>query len=316
MSVSTRLSTALLGTLALLPGLGRSQERPTFSVSTNRVRVDVVVTRGGRPVTGLTKNHFDLREDGARQAPEVTTGADLPAQVILVLDTSASMAGEKLDQLKTAAHALIKALTERDCIALVTFSYNARLRTTTCAGREEAAAAIDALTAGGTTALYDALYASLLMADPGQGRAVLLALSDGEDKASWFVPGEVLHLARSLDATVYSVSLTSEGLPGGVVVRGTGNLASGRRAAIDLRAPGVQLLADLTRDTGGRVFKAEGGEGLKEAFLGLMEEIRSRYVLHYEAPGTPKPGWHRIEVRLRDVPGATTRARAGYFAVQ
>lgn len=316
MSAAFRLATVLLCALGFLPSLARAQGPPSFGVSADRVRVDVVVTRDGHPVKGLTKSHFDLVDNGTRRAAELTTGAQLPIQVILVLDTSASITREKLDQLKTAARALIETLTERDCVALVTFSYNVRLRTATCAGREEAAAAVDALTTSGTTALYDALYASLLMADPRQGRAILLVLSDGDDRASWLEPDEVLLLAKSVNATVYSVSLTSEGSPGQVVVRGTGNLASGRRAAIDPRAAGVQLLADLTRDTGGKVFKAEGGKGLKEAFLGVMEEIRNRYVLYYEPAEAAKPGWHRIEVRLRDVNGAATRARPGYFTVQ
>ncbi len=313
MSASVHLTAALLGTLTFPAGPARSQAPPTFTATTERVRVDVVVSRQGRPVRNLTQAHFDLIEDGTRQVAEVSSGADLPVQVILVLDTSDSMAGDKLEQLKTAGQALIENLTERDCAAVVAFSYNARLRTTSCAGRAEAAAGVAALTAGGTTALYDALYASLLMADAGQGRTVLLVLSDGEDKASWFMPDEVLQLAKSVDATVYSVSLSPPASPGRASPVSPARRSRPRVAG---RAPGVQLLADLTGETGGRVLAAEGDQDLKQVFLGVMEEVRNRYVLHYEPSPSPRPGWHKLEVQLRNVPGATARARPGYSVVR
>ncbi len=251
---ATRLATAFC--VLALPGLALGQGPASFGASAERVRVDVVVTRDGRPVKGLTKDHFDLADNGARQAVELALGADLPAQVIVLLDTSASVQGQRLEELKAAAHALIETLTERDCVALVTFDYSVRLRTTACAGREDASAAIDSLAARGTTALYDAVYLSLLQTDPRQGRAVLLVLSDGDDRASWLAPGDVLDLAKSVDATLYSVSLVSPA-PAGLIPG---------RPDFGNPPPGVQLLTDLTRATGGRVFATTGDQGLKEAF--------------------------------------------------
>src|SRR6266550_3324983 len=44
------------------------QQPPVFKAGTNQVRVDVsVVDRKGEPVTDLTKEDFDVREDGVAQ---------------------------------------------------------------------------------------------------------------------------------------------------------------------------------------------------------------------------------------------------------
>src|SRR5438045_3604793 len=47
------------------------QQPPVFKAGTNQVRVDVtVIDRKGEPVTNLTKDDFDVREDGVAQTIE------------------------------------------------------------------------------------------------------------------------------------------------------------------------------------------------------------------------------------------------------
>ena len=42
----------------------------------------------------------------------------------------------------------------------------------------------------------------------------------------------------------------------------------------------------------------------------ILSEFRTRYVVSYTPRGAPKPGWHRLEVRV-NVPGASVTARPG-----
>jgi hypothetical protein len=85
----------------------------------------------------------------------------------------------------------------------------------------------------------------------------------------------------------------------GVTVRGKG----------DRKEP---FLGDVARATGGRLFEASSERDLRAWFLNVIEDIRSRYVLRY-VPGSPgSPGWHGLEVRLRNGKGDVL-ARPGYW---
>ena len=52
---------------------------------------------------------------------------------------------------------------------------------------------------------------------------------------------------------------------------------------------------------------------LEAAFVQILEEFRQRYLLSYSPTGVTKPGWHKIEVRVKRR-GVTAQARPGYFA--
>ena len=70
----------------------------------------------------------------------------------------------------------------------------------------------------------------------------------------------------------------------------------------------VETLADVS---GGRVFAARDPDDLRTAFLGIVREFRSRYVLTYTPKNVEATGWHPIEVKLKDRKG-TIKARRGY----
>jgi hypothetical protein len=95
----------------------------TFRAGVDLVRLDVSVVRGAQPVHGLTTRDFSIVDNGVRQRIEsVTLLTDLPVSVIMVLDTSGSVAGERLTHLIDAAHGLLVALRPDDRAALLTFS--------------------------------------------------------------------------------------------------------------------------------------------------------------------------------------------------
>jgi Ca-activated chloride channel family protein len=83
------------------------------------------------------------------------------AAVALVIDTSGSMAGSKIDSARAAATALVRNLSDGDIVAVETFSNEATDRvaptTLTAASRPHIERAITELTAGGGTNLFDGL---------------------------------------------------------------------------------------------------------------------------------------------------------------
>jgi Ca-activated chloride channel family protein len=110
--------------------------------------------------------------------------------LVMVLDTSGSMDGQKIDQVKQSAIEFVKRLGDNDRLTVIAFNErpNILLPAQKAGGhREQMIAAIESLQAGGNTALFDTIaFASELMAQTGHSDEVnaLVVLTDGQDTAS------------------------------------------------------------------------------------------------------------------------------------
>ncbi len=94
-------------------------------------------------------------------APKVKTRVHTPVDVALVVDTSGSMAGAKLENARSAAKLLIEQLSDGDIVSIDTFDDEARPLVAptvlTKSSRGELRTRIDGLGTGGSTNLYDGL---------------------------------------------------------------------------------------------------------------------------------------------------------------
>lgn len=187
---------------------------------------------------------------------------------------------------------------------------------------------IAAAEAAGSTTLYDATYAALTLRDPHPARLLVLVFSDGADTSSWLPGQNVIEVARRTDAVVYGVTLPArpvsvqqEVTPGGTVVR-TERPVNGYRldfhSGIQDRvrdAPTATLLEPfldaVAGETGGKVFNAERSDQLRDTFVRIVNEFRTRYLITYTPTGVPAGGWHPIEVKVKGARGKAT-ARRGY----
>jgi Mg-chelatase subunit ChlD len=121
------VNAALAPLLLLLAGAQEPRPaRPSFGAEVEVVQVDVAVSRKGRAILGLTAEAFEVRDNGVVQDVELVSAGEMPLSVVLVLDTSASVAGEKLKRLRGAAGALLDGLAPGDLAALITFSQMVR----------------------------------------------------------------------------------------------------------------------------------------------------------------------------------------------
>ena len=71
----------------------------TFTSRIDAVRVDVLVTENGRPVQGLTPDDFEVLDNGVRQRVDLASFEQIPLNVVLALDMSASLQGLRLGHL-------------------------------------------------------------------------------------------------------------------------------------------------------------------------------------------------------------------------
>ena len=283
----------------------------TFRSTVDAVRVDALVTRDGRPVPGLTAADFELRDNGVVQDVAAVRVEDVPLTLMLVLDVSQSVAGEPLTQLRAAIGASANALSAADQVTLFTFSHNvaqAAEATRDLADLQSAALAVEA---SGATSLYDATLAALMMRHRVEGRAVMLVFSDGADTTSWMDPRASLAAAQRSDVVVYSVTLARQTERSDAVAVRQATLEQEwfRR---DPWSYGRQYLPLLAADTGGALLTADGAERLRETFVRVVRDFKSRYLLTYTPRDVAASGWHSIDVRLKRQPGDVT-ARRGYL---
>jgi Ca-activated chloride channel family protein len=137
-------------------------------------------------------------------APAVDADAKpIPRDVVFCLDTSGSMAGEKIEQARAALRYGVRSLGPEDRFAIVTFSTEARrfrdaLVPAGSAEKEAALAFIDGIQAVGGTCIDDALQASLGYADGGDADrpAVILFVTDGLPTIGEREPSVILEKAR------------------------------------------------------------------------------------------------------------------------
>ena len=249
------------------------------------MRVDVLVTEKGKPIVDLGRSDFQVFDNGVPQQIEFVSYEEIPLNVVLALDMSDSVAGERLEHLRAAGATLLRALKKEDQAGLVTFSNPVVLGSGLTTDRTPVREALDASGGAGNTALIDGVYAAMTLAESDVGRALLIVFSDGLDTSSWLTARAVLDIAKRADVVVYAVS-TGRAKP--------------------------EFLRDLTSFTGGRLFEVEKTANLGAIFLDVLQEFRQRYLLSYTPPDVAPTGWHRLEVRVKRK--ATVKARPGYLA--
>jgi Ca-activated chloride channel family protein len=283
----------MVAALLAAPQTAPTNQRPAFKAGIDRVRVDALVTDGEHAVTGLSAKDFLIWDNGVAQSPELLESGG-PVKVLLVLDISTSVAGERLEHLRAASSRLLDALNDDDMVGLLTFSERIDQLVPLTQKRDDVRQALATVHAGGRTALYDAVFTGLTLGAGETGRWLVLVFSDGADTASWLAGDRVLAEAGRSSLVVYGVT------------------AEGR--ARDARA----WLDGITAATGGRVTDAAGSADIGRVFVDLLNEYRSRYVLTFTPSGVQSgQGWHTLKVRTQgSAAAAKVVARKGYFSTR
>jgi Ca-activated chloride channel family protein len=285
----TRLILAVTVLCAIVWPLAAQQ--PTFSSKRESVRLDVLVTDRGRPVRDLKAEDFEVFDSGVAQQIDFVSVEQLPINVVLALDSSTSISPEQFEHLRDGGRAVLAALKGEDQAALLTFADAVALRGTLTADLARVRAALGEMQAPsrnphGGTALIDACYTALMVADADAYRALLLAFTDGVDTSSWLTADAVLQAARRSNLVAYAVSTS------------------------DL--PDSSFLHKLSDVTGGVAFEIASTADLRAAFLRIIDEFRQRYLVSYSPLGVPNAGWHPVTVRVKGRK-VDVKARAGYI---
>jgi VWFA-related protein len=281
--MNTNRLTAVVFLVASAIGTARAQQA-TFSSRIDAVRVDVLVTDADGPIRGLGPSDFEIRDNGVLQQIDLVSFEQIPLNVVLALDMSDSVAGDRLDRLRAAGAAVLGGLQSGDQAALVTFSHVVRLAAKLSGDIGSVRTALARASGDGSTSLVDGAFMGMQVGASDAGRELLIVFSDGLDTASWLSADKVLDVAKRSDAVAYAVAVRSRAKP--------------------------EFLRDLAQFTGGRLFEVEKTERLDSIFVDILQEFRQRYLISYTPRGVPKEGWHKLDVRVKR--SGTVKARPGY----
>jgi len=296
MRMRTKLALVAMAILVVLPVAARTQQAPIFRSGAKIVPLYVTVTDAERRlVPDLTRDDFQIFDNGRPQELVLFESEVQPVTVVVMLDTSLSMA-LNMDILKQGAEEFFMRLLPEDQARLGSFNDKIQFATDFTSNRDELIAGLGDLGFGNPTRLYDAIDAGLDELQGVDGRKVVLVFTDGDDTASKIGSGRVLERARRDEVMVYAIGLESE------------MIVDGRR----YRSRPDRSLRRLADETGGGYFELKRTSDLGPTFTRVAQELHSQYVLGF-TPAVLDGKVHKLEVRMTR-PGLNARARRSYVA--
>jgi Ca-activated chloride channel family protein len=296
------------------PASPRDDTRATFRATVDLVALNVVVTDGKQNfVSGLSADHFAVFEDGVRQEVSFFAAGEVPLDLAILLDTSASMT-DKLVTAQQAAVGFASTLRKNDRLLVVDIKDMTNVISPLDGDVEAAKKAILATTARGGTGLYNGLYLTLkelTKARRNSGdvrRQALVVLSDGDDTSSLMAFDDVMQLAKESGISVYTITLKSKWATRTTTIS-TSSQRYFSQADYSMKA--------LAQETGGRSFFPLEITELADVYSLIADELASQYALGYSSKNPRRDGsYRRVIVRVTDHPGVQTRARSGYLSAR
>ncbi len=230
-----------------------------------------------------------------------------------MLDVSGSMEGN-LPLLRAASEQLFARLGPNDVARVGTFGRDVVISPAFTRDPNELRRALPtSIAPDAPTPLWRATDAAMeKFSDDGEGRSVVLVLSDGKDSGPtgfnqrYVSQAEVIDRARSQDVMIYGVGMRSRGPRRSPL----GPIDIQAALIADLPDPGLALAAE---QSGGGYMELRPNQDLAEAFARVLDELHSQYLIGF-APPKRDGKVHDIEVRILNQKGLKPRARRNYVA--
>jgi Ca-activated chloride channel homolog len=302
----------VVSTLILASEINAPAQSPTFRSATELVNLNVtVVGANARAVTDLTPDRFEVFEDGVRQKLQFFAPGDLPVDVLLLVDTSGSMAAS-LPLVQQAAQRFVHALRPVDRASVMGVSNHLCVLQGLTGDIAALDRAIASTKAGGRTLLYASIYtalselAKIRAASASEARRqAMVVLSDGVDTSSTFSFDELMaNIHRHHAVPIYTIAPR----PAKAMKAQRESVFGENTATQDFE------LRKLATETGGRAFFPVALHELSGVYADIATELAHQYALGYQSSNRLLDGtFRRIAVRVA-ASGVKWRTRAGYVA--
>jgi VWFA-related protein len=315
------------------------EDDEVLRIDSKLVMVPVSVTDAkGLPVNGLKREDFTLEEESKLQEiAEIGVAEDVPLEIVLLFDVSASTDTMFKFEQETAAQFLANVMRPQDRASIFTIGEKGVL----VQGRESAEVSAGSIKAIQPSRQYTAFYDSLIAATnyvkqntPPNRRKVFIVISDGEDTFSSLTKqseidayhalgddlgqldskklrktivkrdearrkaqAQVLKALQNVDAVLYSV-----------------NPAGNSYHLNIMSVYGQQTMQRFADETGGTAFLPKKAEDLAPIFRRISTELRAQYLLQYYTDATAPVGtFLKLKVATPKNPALRVRSRLGYF---
>lgn len=218
----------------------------------------------GASLQGLNASNFTVTVGGAPAVvskAELASSNSIPLDVLLLIDTSGSTAGEALAQSKSAAEAFVRGLAPEDRVAIMRFANSVTVQQDFTTDRAAAIAAINGLQSTGQTEIYKATAAAVNQAATSTSpRRALILLTDGaQDAIVTDVTREgALAAARSAGVPVFTIA---------------------QGAAIE----DSSFLIDLASISNGAYLEAPTPGDLTGVYQGIGRLLQNQYIVTFDA---------------------------------
>jgi Ca-activated chloride channel family protein len=292
------------------PADATQNQAVVFRSTASVVALNVTVTDGKHFVGGLRGEDFSVYEDNVPQTVQFFETKVVPLDLILLLDTSASM-NDKMDVVHEAALGFLRTLRRGDRACVVGFSDTVDMLQPLTADAAALEAAIKRTQPRGGTALNTALYVALKQfgrrsREGGDVRRQAIAvLTDGVDTSSPISFDDVLAVARKSDVNFYTIALQSKYI----------EALHGNEGVKRFLSPADFSMKTLALETGAQAFFPEFLQDLKGAYAAIAEELANQYSIGYTPTDARNDGrFRRITVAVTNRPELRLRSRAGYIA--
>jgi VWFA-related protein len=325
---------------------GSEQQSFRFKTGVELINVTATVTdETGRFVSGLHKEDFRVYQDNELQNVTHFNNERVPVSLGIVIDTSGSMEGEKMNAAREALNSFLDQLNDpEDEVFLYRFDNHPTLVEGWTRDRRRLSYALSRMQPRGGTALYDAVADAIPLAQSGHNqKKAIVIISDGNDTSSRTDVQSLKRLIREAEVLVYAIGIDSQSefggwMPGGVrfqrprprfPVPFPFPIPGGRnpppspppnypspnprsRGGMDDRVNAFAL-REITDDSGGRTEIVRSTRDLNPATTGIADELSRQYYLGYAASGSKDGKWHAIRVEVKNA-SYHVRARKGFVA--
>lgn len=280
-----------------------------------------VMDAKGNPVEGISASDFVLLDNGKPRPVnvDVLESGLSPISLVAVVQTSEMSLAALAKIKKIGAMIPLAVVGANGSAALITYDAEVKLVQDFTTDADKITDVYSDLKAADAPSghILDAVDQALdlLAAQPGGHRRAILIIGEAKDRGSKVKLDTIVQKLQRTGTTVYSMNYSKLITPYTMKAdeyQPTGDYLQG---IIELvRLAKKNTMKTLTEMTGGKGFGFETKAGLESDLMLLSKDIHSRYLLSFTPAIEDTSTFHKIEVSVKNAPGAVIRARPGYWS--